>query len=62
MMTIHDDNHNQMFQSNPINILISLLSVTNGVKKLGCPLVGHNILELETKVHPKVRNHGEGPY
>ena len=20
------------------------------------------ILELETKVHPKVRNHGEGPY
>ena len=34
MMTIHDDNHNQMFQSNPINILISLLSVTNGVKKL----------------------------
>ena len=21
-----------------------------------------NLLELETKVHPKVRNHGEGPY
>ena len=20
------------------------------------------LLELETKVHPKVRNHGEGPY
>ena len=20
------------------------------------------VLELETKVHPKVRNHGEGPY
>ena len=20
------------------------------------------IVELETKVHPKVRNHGEGPY
>ena len=24
------------------------------------PLV--STLELETKVHPKVRNHGEGPY
>ena len=23
---------------------------------------GQCILELETKVHPKVRNHGEGPY
>ena len=23
---------------------------------------GWGILELETKVHPKVRNHGEGPY
>ena len=26
------------------------------VKVAGCKL------ELETKVHPKVRNHGEGPY
>ena len=23
---------------------------------------GTTALELETKVHPKVRNHGEGPY
>ena len=23
---------------------------------------GEKTLELETKVHPKVRNHGEGPY
>ena len=21
-----------------------------------------DVVELETKVHPKVRNHGEGPY
>ena len=26
------------------------------VASVGC------VLELETKVHPKVRNHGEGPY
>ena len=26
-----------------------------------CWLV-HNVVELETKVHPKVRDHGEGPY
>ena len=25
-------------------------------------LAGQPALELETKVHPKVRNHGEGPY
>ena len=24
--------------------------------------VAQPVLELETKVHPKVRNHGEGPY
>ena len=23
---------------------------------------GYWLLELEAKVHPKVRNHGEGPY
>ena len=26
------------------------------------PSVGGYLVELETKVHPKVRNHGEGPY
>ena len=25
-------------------------------------LVDGLVVELETKVHPKVRNHGEGPY
>ena len=25
-------------------------------------LYGAYLVELETKVHPKVRNHGEGPY
>ena len=24
--------------------------------------VARSTIELETKVHPKVRNHGEGPY
>ena len=29
-----------------------------GLEKLG----QEPSLELETKVHPKIRNHGEGPY
>ena len=38
-------------------------------RKLRSPLPGLStitiymyILELQTKVHPKIRNHGEGPY
>ena len=26
------------------------------------PTINKYSIELETKVHPKVRNHGEGPY
>ena len=32
-----------------------------GGHHIRCPL-SWQILELETKVHPKIRNHGEGPH
>ena len=41
---------------------VSKRNVLPGNRKITCPQTGSCGLELETKVHPKVCNHGEGPY